>query len=47
MSESKWLHTVDFAAITYMELMEENVFTVAIQKLTYFIQTTVLTTYTA
>jgi len=36
-SESKWSHTIEFAAITYMELMEENAFTVAFQNLNYLI----------
>jgi len=35
--ESKWSQTINIAAITYMELMEGNVFTAAIQKLNQLI----------
>ena len=34
-SESKWPHAIDLAAATHMELMEDNLFIVAIQKLIY------------
>ena len=37
MLESKWSQTINIAAITYMELMEGNVFTAAIQKLNQLI----------